>query len=158
MQHTDKLPMFENRLTKVFRHLKKTARRQGITCYRVYDRDLPEFLFSIEFYEDHVFVAEYQHKHGMEEEEHEEWLEACIEVIARVLEVPDEKIYLRQRKRKANRQSQYEKRDTEKYEFEVQEDGLKFKVNLSDYLTAACSSTTALHGTWCGWMHRIKKC
>ena len=132
--HTDKLQMFENRLTKVFRHLKKTARRQGITCYRVYDRDLPEFLFSIEIYEDHVYVAEYQHNHGMEEEEHEQWLEACIEVMARVLEMPGEKIYLRQRKRKANRQSQYEKLDTEKYEFNVQEDGLTFKVNLSDYL------------------------
>ncbi|UYQ93571.1 class I SAM-dependent methyltransferase [Chitinophaga horti] len=134
MQYTDKLPMFENRLVKVFRHLKKTARRQNITCYRVYDRDLPEFLFSIEVYEDHVFVAEYDHRHGMEEAEHEQWLEACIGIISKVMEVEDEKIYVRQRKRKANRQSQYEKRDEEKYEFNVQEDGLTFKVNLSDYL------------------------
>ena len=37
----DKLIMFQNRLTKVFRHLGKQAKRAGVSCYRVYDHDLP---------------------------------------------------------------------------------------------------------------------
>jgi 23S rRNA (cytosine1962-C5)-methyltransferase len=126
--------MFENRLAKVFRHLRKTARRQEITCYRVYDDDIPEFPFSIEIYEQCVYVAEYQRRHGMTEEEHEEWLESCVDVISRILEVPSENIFIKQRQRKQNRQAQYEKLSFEKHEMIVQEAGLKFKVNLSDYL------------------------
>jgi 23S rRNA (cytosine1962-C5)-methyltransferase len=126
--------MFENRLTKVFRHLRKTARRQNITCYRVYDDDIPEFPFSIEIYEQCVYLAEYQRRHSMTEEEHEEWLENCITVVSRILEIPSENIFIKQRQRKQNRQAQYEKLSFEKHEMTVHEAGLRFKVNLSDYL------------------------
>lgn len=130
----DKLQMFENRLTKVFRHLKKLARRQNISCYRVYDDDIPEFPFSIELYEDKVYVAEYQRRHGMEEEAHETWLDDCLELISKVLEIPLDHIFVKQRQRKQHRQAQYEKLSFESQEMIVQEAGLKFKVNLSDYL------------------------
>ena len=69
--------MFRNRLTKVFRHLSKSARRQEISCYRIYDHDLPEFPLCIEKYEDWLYVAEYRRNHHMEETEHEEWLADC---------------------------------------------------------------------------------
>lgn len=104
-----KLQMLENRLLKVYKHLRKTARRQNITCFRVYDDDIPEFPFSIELYEDHIYVAEYHRQHGMDEEAHEEWLDLCLEVISKVLEVPLEKIFVKQRQRKASRQEQYRK-------------------------------------------------
>ncbi|WP_240975107.1 class I SAM-dependent methyltransferase [Chitinophaga fulva] len=129
-----KLQMFENRLTKVFRHISKLAKRQNITCYRVYDDDIPEFPFSIEMYEDHVYIAEYQRRHGMEEADHEAWLDTCLELISKVLDVPPSHIWVKQRQRKENRQSQYEKLSTESREMTVQESGLKFKINLSDYL------------------------
>ncbi len=134
MTDASKFTMFENRLVKVFRHLYKTARRQNITCYRVYDDDIPEFPFSIEVYEQYIYLAEYQRRHHMEEEAHEEWLEQCIAVVSKVLEVPMENVFIKQRQRKENRQSQYEKLSFEKHEIVVQEAGLKFKVNLSDYL------------------------
>ncbi|ACU64307.1 class I SAM-dependent methyltransferase [Chitinophaga pinensis] len=129
-----KLQMLENRLLKVYKHLRKTARRQNITCFRVYDDDIPEFPFSIELYEDHIYVAEYHRQHGMDEEAHEEWLDLCLEVISKVLEVPLEKIFVKQRQRKASRQEQYEKLSFESHEMVANEAGLKFKVNLSDYL------------------------
>jgi 23S rRNA (cytosine1962-C5)-methyltransferase len=129
-----KLQMLENRLLKVFRHLSKTARRQNITCYRVYDDDIPEFPFSIDLYEDHVYVAEYQRQHGMEEDVHEAWLDSSLEVIAKVLETPPGKIFVKQRQRKASRQDQYEKLSFETHEMVAHEAGLSFKVNLSDYV------------------------
>ena len=134
MTDASKFTMFENRLVKVFRHLQKTARRQNITCYRVYDDDIPEFPFSIEIYEQYVYVAEYHRNHHMEEEAHEQWLDDCMEVVAKVLQMPLENIFIKQRQRKENRQSQYEKLSFEKHEFTVHEAGLNFKVNLSDYL------------------------
>ena len=130
----EKLQMFRNRLLKMFRHTGKLAKRQSITCYRVYDHDLPEFPFCIELYEDKVYLAEYQRRHGMSEEEHEAWLESCVPVISGILDVPDDKIYFRQRRRKAGRLDQYEKLAGEQEFFEVKEAGLSFRVNLTDYL------------------------
>ncbi|HVI46618.1 MAG TPA: class I SAM-dependent methyltransferase [Chitinophaga sp.] len=129
-----KLQMFENRLTKVYRHISKLARRQQITCYRVYDDDIPEFPFSIEIYEDHAYIAEYNRRHGMEDEAHEAWLDTCLELISKVLDIAPGNIWVKQRQRKENRQSQYEKLSTESHEMTVKEAGLTFRVNLSDYL------------------------
>lgn len=131
---SDKFQMFENRLAKVLKHLRKTARRQGVTCFRLYDRDLPEFPLIIELYEDKVYVAEYQSQHNLDDDAYEQWLQHSLDVIAKVLEVSRDDLYLRTRQRKQDRQSQYEKLDFSKEELIVQEDGLKFKVNLSDYL------------------------
>jgi 23S rRNA (cytosine1962-C5)-methyltransferase len=130
----EKLQMFRNRLTKMFRHLGKLAKRQSVSCYRVYDHDLPEFPFCIEFYEDKLYLAEYKRRHGMTDEEHLAWLEDCLPVITGVLGTPDEKIFFRQRQRKAGRYGQYEKLNSEQEFFIVKEGGLQFRVNLTDYL------------------------
>ncbi len=131
---TDKLVMFENRLLKVYKHKSKQAKRQNITCWRVYDHDLPEFPFCIELYEDKIYLAEYLRRHGMTDEEHEQWLENCVAVISRLLNIKDENIFIKQRKRKSNRHAQYEKVDAKQAFFTVEENGLKFLVNLTDYL------------------------
>jgi 23S rRNA (cytosine1962-C5)-methyltransferase len=130
----DKMEMFVNRLTKVDKHISKIAKKQGISCYRVYDHDLPEFPFCIEFYGDKIYLAEYRRNHGMSDEEHEEWLEACITMICEILKVENDNVYVRQRKRKQGRLDQYQRIAEEMEFFTVEESGLKFKVNLSDYL------------------------
>jgi 23S rRNA (cytosine1962-C5)-methyltransferase len=129
-----KLEMFENRLLKVYKHKIKHAKRLNVSCWRVYDHDLPEFPFCIELYEDKVYLAEYLRRHGMTDEEHENWLESCVAVISRLLNIKDENIYIKQRKRKSHRQDQYEKVDEKQEFFTVEENGLKFLVNLTDYL------------------------
>jgi 23S rRNA (cytosine1962-C5)-methyltransferase len=134
MQLQDKLVMFENRLLKVYKHRSKLAKRQQISCYRIYDKDLPEFPICIELYDGKVYIAEYLSKHGLTEEEHEIWLEATIEVVKKVLFVNDENIYIKQRKRMHHRQQQYEKIEEEKEYFTVEENGLKFLINLTNYL------------------------
>lgn len=126
--------MFQNRLEKVYRHLSKQARRQAISCYRIYDHDLPEFPFIIELYEDKLYISEYKRRHSMTDEEHKEWLIGCATVMSAVLDIPAEHIFLKMRLRKEGRQGQYQKVDEAKNEFVVHESGLKFIVNLSDYL------------------------
>jgi 23S rRNA (cytosine1962-C5)-methyltransferase len=134
MTEEEKIQMFRNRLLKVFRHLGKQAKRQGISCYRLYDRDLPEFPLIIDVYEDKIYLSEYQAKHSLTEEQYEIWLNESLKVIAAVTNVPDENIYLKQRKRKTDRQDQYQKTGTEMEFLTVEEAGLKFRINLSDYL------------------------
>ena len=131
--------MFRNRLTKVFRHVSKQAKRQGLSCFRVYDHDLPEFPFCIEFYGEKLYVAEYKRQHGMTEGAHEDWMERSLEVVTEVLGVAKENIFLKLRQRKPGRLGQYQKYGEVQHDpiaigFEVEENGLKFIVNLSDYL------------------------
>lgn len=133
-QAFDKYLMFKNRLEKVYRHLNKQARRQGISCYRVYDHDLPEFPLLVEVYEDHVYMSEYKRKHDLSDEAHAAWLENCKQIIARVLTVPPENIFVKLRQRKESRSGQYQKFNSRRAEFVVHENDLQFIVNLSDYL------------------------
>ncbi len=130
----DKFLMFRNRLEKVYRHSGKQAKRLGITCYRLYDHDLPEFPFCIEIYEQNIYVAEYKRRHGMDEDQHDEWMKRSIVVICEILNVSDENIFLKLRQRKPGRLGQYQKTAGKQSEFIVEENKLKFIVNLSDYL------------------------
>jgi 23S rRNA (cytosine1962-C5)-methyltransferase len=70
----------------------------------------------------------------MSEEAHEKWIESSLEIISRVLNMSPTDIFLKLRQRKAGRLGQYQKQDEAKNEFIVEENGLKFIVNLSDYL------------------------
>jgi 23S rRNA (cytosine1962-C5)-methyltransferase len=133
-QPFSKYLMFENRLQKVFRHIGKQASRQGIECYRVYDHDLPEFPFIIEVYGDKLYVSEYKRRHSLSDEEHDAWMEGCMDVMEKLLSIRKENIYVKLRQRKEGRKGQYQKLDADRSEFIVEEQGLKFIVNLSDYL------------------------
>ncbi len=129
-----KLEMFSNRLTKVFKHRSKIARRTGVGCYRIYEHDLPEFPFCIEAYENKIYVSEYVRRHGMTDEEHDTWLQPSLEIISEVTGTPLTSIYKRERKKMSHRDEQYEKVDTKQEFFTVLENDLKFQVNLTDYL------------------------
>jgi 23S rRNA (cytosine1962-C5)-methyltransferase len=134
MYSPEKFEMFSNRLAKVYRHIGKQARRQGISCYRIYDHDLPEFALCIERYGDNLYLAEYKRKFEMAEAEHDAWLEECIVLICDVLQMPADNVYIKERQRKPGRLGQYQRVAEEGANFVVEEAGLKFKVNLSDYL------------------------
>lgn len=130
----DKLIMFENRLRKVDRILKQKAKQQQVSCYRLYDRDLPEFPLIIDIYGSHVQVTEYRSHHQLSDEAYEQWLEGSLQLVAKVLGKSEAEIHLKERKRKESRADQYQKTADQKQFIEVEEGGLKFLVNLSDYL------------------------
>jgi 23S rRNA (cytosine1962-C5)-methyltransferase len=125
---------FGNRLAKVSRHLGKQAKRLGLSCYRLYDHDLPEFPFCIELYDGRLYIAEYKRRHAMSDEEHDEWMEKSLEVIIRILNISKDNVFLKLRQRKPGRLGQYQKLGAVQHEFIIEENGLKFIVNLSDYL------------------------
>ena len=96
----DKFIMFRNRLEKVYRHLGKQAKRMQVSCYRLYDHDLPEFLFCIELYGQNIYLSEYKRRHGMTDDEHDGWMEKSIEVVCEILHTIKEKIFLKLRQKK----------------------------------------------------------
>jgi 23S rRNA (cytosine1962-C5)-methyltransferase len=129
----DKFTAFENRLTKVYKHLGKLARKQQLSCFRVYDIDLPEFPFIIDVYKDVIYVAEYKSRHKLDEAAYENWLNTSLGIIRKVFSADEEHVFLKLRERQKG-EKQYSKITTEKKELIVDENGLSFIVNLSDYL------------------------
>jgi 23S rRNA (cytosine1962-C5)-methyltransferase len=130
----DKYTMFRNRLTKVFAHRRKVAKKQDVSCYRLYDLDLPEFPLAIDLYEEQVHVAEYRRNHTLSETEHQQWLEGSRAVISEVLQVPQDRIHVKQRAVISDRKEQYSHFATRGQRSVVHENGIKFHVNMTDYL------------------------
>lgn len=70
----------------------------------------------------------------MGEEEHDKWMQETLKLACEVLQVKPENVFLKLRQRKPGRLGQYQKLAERQHEFIVEENGLKFIVNLSDYL------------------------
>lgn len=43
--------LFKNRISKKYKELRKWARKNRVSCYRIYDRDIPEIPVSLDLYE-----------------------------------------------------------------------------------------------------------
>lgn len=128
-----KTDAFANRLRKNARHWDKWARRQGLGCYRLYDRDLPDFPLAIDRYEQHLHLQEFETAWEADAAEYADWREACFTVVEATLEIPRARIHFKQRRRQRG-SAQYEKTGAEGEDFVVNEQGLKFWVNLDAYL------------------------
>jgi 23S rRNA (cytosine1962-C5)-methyltransferase len=125
---------FKNRLTKVNKHISKWAKKEGISCYRIYDLDQPDFPIAIDRLGEYLHVSEYKRNHTLDEEGHTIWRSGAKEAMSEVLEVPNENIYFKYRAPQKGKENQYQKfAETEK-EIIVEEHGNKFILNLTDYL------------------------
>jgi 23S rRNA (guanine2445-N2)-methyltransferase / 23S rRNA (guanine2069-N7)-methyltransferase len=132
--------MFANRLRKNLDNLGKWARREGVTCYRVYDADMPEYSFAIDLYsaaaegaQRYAYVQEYAAPPSVAEERVRNRRAEAVSVLPEVLGLPEDRIWFRTR-RKRKGLDQYTKLASEQEFHEVSEGGLKFLVNFDDYL------------------------
>ena len=127
------MTMLINRLRKNQRILGKWARQQNIECFRVYDRDLPEYAFAIDCYGQYVQMAEYQAPSEISDEKVSTRREQAIAAVQEVFGLPREHIALKSRERQRGTQ-QYEAQDRSKTFFVVNEGPARFWINLKDYL------------------------
>ncbi|HRI28230.1 MAG TPA: class I SAM-dependent methyltransferase [Chitinophagales bacterium] len=127
------LLMFENRLQKRFKHLRKWAKREAVSCYRVYDRDIPEFPFCIDLYDKMIYFAEYERISPRTPDEQSAWLEACKQIACKVLNIQPDMLFTRRRQMQKGI-TQYEKLAELRHRQIIEENELRFMVNLSDYL------------------------
>ncbi|MEL7335753.1 MAG: bifunctional 23S rRNA (guanine(2069)-N(7))-methyltransferase RlmK/23S rRNA (guanine(2445)-N(2))-methyltransferase RlmL, partial [Planctomycetota bacterium] len=125
--------LFAARLRKRARHLRRWPTRRGITCFRLYEKDVPEIPLCVDRYEDHLHITEFERPHTRTPEEHQSWLEEMKRVAAKTLEVDLRNTFLKQRGRQ-KRHSQHERIDHTGNRLQVSEGGLKFWVNLQDYI------------------------
>ena len=128
-----------NRIRKNQRHLKSWRQREGVTCYRVYDADIPEYAVAIDIYEEKIHVAEYAAPQDIPEEKAARRLEEVLDAVQVVFKIADrQEIALKQRRRQRGAE-QYQRLRQEQTKMVVYESHgkvphVKALVNLSDYL------------------------
>ena len=129
-----------NRIARVYRHRRKWAARSGVTCFRVYDRDIADQPVVVDWYDGDAVVWTFDRARNETLEQEQEWLAAVDACVARGLGLPPERIHRKVRRRQSGRQAeaqgegQYDRLGRSGLTKVVQEHGLKFQVNLSDYL------------------------
>ncbi len=122
-----------NRLKKNVKHIGRWAKKNKIQAYRVYSADIPEYAAAIDVYADWVHVQEYQAPSTIEINKARQRLDLLIDVIPEVLNVDKNNVVVKTRRQQKGL-SQYEKNSGLRWEFSVEEGGLRFYINLKDYL------------------------
>ncbi|MCP5097648.1 MAG: methyltransferase [Chloroflexi bacterium] len=123
-----------NRLRKRQRHLRKWAKRHNITCYRLYERDIPEYPLIVDWYDGEVVVWLYGRSKDETAVEMNTWRETALRDIQDGLDVTAKQLYIKERVRQRGLSEQYE-RTAKRSEIRIaNEKGLRFELNLSDYL------------------------
>lgn len=125
--------MLLNRLEKNFSHLQKWARNNNISCYRVYDADLPEYAYAIDIYNDYAVLQEYAAPASVPVHKAEKRSLEVMQVVPRALGIAVDKLVVKQRKQQKGT-DQYQKLNQSQRTMVVNEGRAKLKVNLFDYL------------------------
>ena len=80
----------------------------GITCYRLYEQDIPEVPLVVDCYEDYLHIAEFSRPTDHTPAEHADWLDLMQRTAAEVMEVPPDHVFLKKRERQRGA-AQYER-------------------------------------------------
>jgi 23S rRNA (guanine2445-N2)-methyltransferase / 23S rRNA (guanine2069-N7)-methyltransferase len=136
--------MLANRIAKNLKGLAKWRRSQGIDCFRAYDADLPEYAVAIDVYTGPadppasgdarwIHVQEYAAPATVDPKRAHHRLREALTVIPELFEVPEHHVFLKVRQPQRGL-AQYEKvAETGRFRT-VREGGLRFLINLEDYL------------------------
>lgn len=128
--------MFANRLRKNVQALQRWAEQEGVTCYRIYDADMPEYAAAIDLYLSerlYVVVQEYAAPRTVAEDRARQRLRDILNAIAPTLGVGREQVFLKRRERQRGT-AQYERQAQTGAFHEVREGPCRLLVNFSDYL------------------------
>ena len=124
---------FVNRLTKNHKHYSRWAQRNGIECYRVYDADIPEYAVAVDVYGSWLHVQEYAPPATVDVRMAQRRMRQVMQALPDALGVETAHVVFKTRQHQKG-SSQYEKQDDANHVLIVEEAGLKFYVNLEDYL------------------------
>ena len=123
-----------SKLLSNYSKYKAEAEKEGVTCYRIYDADIPEYAAAIDIYEGKwVNLAEYQAPADIDPELAEKRLNEIIFVTERVTGIDIEDIHVKQRKSQKGK-NQYSRLASSNRFNIIRENGVKALANFQDYL------------------------
>lgn len=121
-----------NCLRNNYRHLRKWAKRTATDSFRIYEREISHYPLAIDYYAGRLCVQFFSSS-GENQEPSPQLIAETEAALQTVFGTLKNAIFWRTRsKRKETRQ--YEKRGESKDFFDIYEYGLKFQINLLDYL------------------------
>lgn len=132
---------FADRLRKVAKERRKWARREGVTCYRVYDADLPDYAAAIDIYtgagqaegNTYLHIAEYAPPRSIDEDKARRRFDDILTVAPVVLGVRPDHVFSKVRCRDKGG-GQYQGAGKRNYVTHVDEAGCLLEVDLAGYL------------------------
>ncbi|WP_343154054.1 bifunctional 23S rRNA (guanine(2069)-N(7))-methyltransferase RlmK/23S rRNA (guanine(2445)-N(2))-methyltransferase RlmL [Buchnera aphidicola (Aphis aurantii)] len=124
---------YQNRLKKNIQKLKKWNDFHKIECFRVYDRDIPNYNIVVDVYKKWLVIQEYQAPKTINAYHSYERLCNAIYSTKRILSIPINNIVFKIRK-KQKYQFQYQKLFNSNKFFMIKEYNVKLLINLIDYL------------------------
>lgn len=127
----DKSSPLANCIRNNYRHIKKWANRTQTDCFRIYDREIHHFPLAIDFYAGRFSVHYYAS--GDSDQPPSPLVAEVEKALHTIFSATPDAIFWRTRARSKTTR-QYEKRAETQEFFTVQEYGVKFWVNLTDYL------------------------
>jgi len=130
---SDTASEFANRFRKNFKKVVKWAAREKIDCFRVYDRDLPDYNFTVDIYSKWIHIQEYAPPKSIDPERATSRLEEGIRIVKDMLAVRSNRVFVKRRERQRGKK-QYEKKGNKKKMYQVSEGQASLLVNFTDYL------------------------
>ena len=131
---SEEAKMLFNRLQKNQRRLKGWLKKSGISCYRLYDADIPEYAAAIDIYEQRIYVQEYAAPSTIETHVAKQRFDTIKRAVKEFASDRFEKVYYKERRRQKG-DAQYQRLNDESSESIVVNEGrARLEVNLSDYL------------------------
>ena len=127
---------FSNRIRKNHKRLARWARQQSITCYRVYDADLPDYAFAVDLYQGEatwLHVQEYAPPASIDVERAQLRRDSVIAVLPGLFGIDAAQLFTKTRERKRG-SAQYTRQDDAGEFHRIDEGGCALLVNLRDYL------------------------
>jgi 23S rRNA (cytosine1962-C5)-methyltransferase len=125
---------FQNRLAKNAKHRFKWAERAGLTAFRLYDLDMPEWPFAVDWYAGFAHVMEYPRRKQVREGSLEAARAEVVRAAGEVLGLDEAHIFTKTHEPKPWGRAQYERLGAGATLVQVKEHGLTFECNLSDFL------------------------
>jgi 23S rRNA (guanine2445-N2)-methyltransferase / 23S rRNA (guanine2069-N7)-methyltransferase len=126
-----------NRLQKNERQLRKWLKRDGVTCYRLYDADIPEYALAIDVYGSEagewLHVQEYEPPGSVDAGRAQARLRAALSAIPAATGIAPERMVFKVRRRQRGGE-QYERMSEQARTLIVKEGRCRLEVNLTDYL------------------------
>jgi len=126
--------MLANRLMKNQRRLAPWLKKTGVSCYRLYDADMPEYAAAIDVYEGRVHVAEYAPPKSIDAAAAEKRFAEVLDAVRHVFDLEESVPVAAKRRQRQRGKEQYEKLSNRGELITVREGRARLLVNLFDYL------------------------
>lgn len=137
----DSSGQFAARLRKVFKERRKWAARAGVTCYRIYDSDLPDYAVAIDWYagagqargNDYLHIAEYAPPSSVDAGKARRRFKDVLAIAPIVCGIRPDHVFAKTRVREKGG-GQYRNAGGRAYVTSVEENGHIFEVDLASRL------------------------